>query len=115
MATHHASPGELIDIGPLGDTLGDAKSGTLLKTDDMEILRLVLPAGKTIAEHKAKGEITVQCIEGRVQFTAMEKTVELMSGTMLYLTVAQPHSLHAVEDSSLLVYISLHKKLFSKA
>ena len=59
MATHHSSPGELIDISPLVNTLGDAKTGTLLKTDDMEVLRLVLPAGKTIAEHKAPGEITV--------------------------------------------------------
>ncbi len=109
MATHHASPGELIDIGPLGNTLGDTKTGTLLKTDDMEVLRLVLAAGKTIAEHKAPGEIIVQCIEGRVQFTTMDKTIELTAGTMLYLTVAQPHALHAVEDSSLLVFISLRK------
>lgn len=93
----------------MGSNLGDAKTGTLLKTDDMEVLRLILPAGKTIAEHKAPGEITVQCIEGRVQFTAMDKTVELTAGTMLYLTVAQPHSLRAVEDSLLLVFFSLRK------
>jgi len=110
VATHHAIPGELIDIRPLGNTLREAKTGTLLKTNDMEVLRLVLPAGKTIAEHKAAGEITVQCVEGRVQFTAMDKSVELTSGTMLYLTASQPHALHAVEDSSLLVFISLRKR-----
>lgn len=109
MAIHHASPGEMIDIGPLGNTLADAKTGTLFKTDAMDVLRLVLPAGKTIAEHKAPGEIAVQCIEGRVQFSAMNKTVELTSGTMLYLPVSEPHALHAVEDSSLLVFISLRK------
>ncbi len=109
MAIHHATPGERIDIGPLGDTLADAKTGTLFKTDSMEVLRLVLPAGKKIAEHKAPCEIAVQCIEGRVQFTAMNKTTELTSGTMLYLPVAEPHSLQAVEDSSLLVFFSLRK------
>ena len=109
MAIHHASPGEMIDIGPLGNTLAHAKTGTLFKSDGMEVLRLVLPAGKTIAEHKAPGEIAVQCIEGHVQFSAMNKTVELTSGTMLYLPVAEPHSLKAVEDSSLLVFISLRK------
>ena len=41
--------------------------------------------------------------------------VELTAGTMLYLTAAQPHALHAVEDSSLLVFISLRKKVLSKA
>jgi quercetin dioxygenase-like cupin family protein len=110
MLIHHASPGERIDIGPLGDTLGDSKTGTLFKTDTMEVLRLVMPAGKTIAEHKAKGEIAVQCIEGRVQFAAMNKTVELTSGTMLYLAAAELHALRAVEDSSLLVFFSLCKK-----
>lgn len=110
MAIPHASPGELFDVGPLGSALADAKTRTLLKTDDMEVLRLVLPAGKTIAEHKVPGEITVQCLEGRVQFTAMGKTVELTTGKMLYLTVAQTHALHALEDSSLLVFILLCKK-----
>ena len=58
MVTHHAGPGELTDIGPLGITLVDAETGTLPKTDDMEVLSLVLSTGKTIDEHKASGEIT---------------------------------------------------------
>ena len=30
----------------------------------------MVPAGKEIAEHKAKGEIVVQCLEGKVAFDA---------------------------------------------
>ena len=110
MAIPLARPGELIDVGPLGSALADAKTRTLLKTDDMEVLRLVLQAGKTIAEHKAPGEITVHCLEGRVQFIAMDKTNELTTGKLLYLPAAEPHALHALEDSSLLVFILLRKK-----
>ena len=110
MATNHAAPGEAIDVGPLGNALASTKTGTLFKTEDMEVIRLVLPAGKKIAEHRAPGQLTVQCIEGRVQFTAMDKMVELTTGTMLYLPTAEPHALNAVEDSSLLLFISLGKR-----
>ncbi len=110
MAIAHASPGEMIDVRPLGEAVADTKTRTLLKGDDVEVLRLVLPAGKSIAEHKAPGQITVHCLEGRVRFTAMDKTQELTAGTLLYLEAAQPHALQAVEDSSLLVTILLRKK-----
>jgi len=29
----------------------------------------VLPSGKAMREHKVAGEITVQCIEGLIEFT----------------------------------------------
>jgi len=109
MAIPHAGPGELIDVRPLEDELPETKTRTLLKTDDMQVLRLVLPEGKKIAEHKAVGEITVQCLEGRVAFTAMGKTEVLAAGRMIYLPAAQPHALHAMEDSSLLVTLLLHQ------
>ncbi len=113
MVKVHAAPGEVFDVGPLGDALANTKTGTLFKSESMEVIRLVLPAGKKIAQHKAPGELTVQCIEGRVQFTVIDKTVELTTGTMLYLMAAELHALSAVEDSSLLLFISLVKKLDS--
>jgi quercetin dioxygenase-like cupin family protein len=75
----------------------------------MEIIRLVLPKDKKIATHTVPGEITVQCIEGKVAFTALEQTFDMEPSRMLYLTAGQPHSLRAVEDSSLLVTILLPK------
>lgn len=109
MAAQHASAGEQIDVKPLGNGIPNAKTSVLFKAEDLEVLRLVLPTGKTIAEHKAPGEITVQCIEGRVLFKAMNKTTELTAGTMLFLPRSEPHALQAVEDSSLLVTIVLSK------
>ncbi|MFG0262725.1 MAG: cupin domain-containing protein, partial [Novipirellula sp. JB048] len=72
--------------------------------------RLNLPAGKTIPEHKTAREIMVQCIEGRVTFTAMGTANELTAGKMLHLAAAEPHAVHALENSSLLVTIMLSKK-----
>jgi len=109
MAIHHANPAEVINIQPLGSKLGSTKTYTLFKTDAMEVIRLVLPAGKQIAEHKAPGEITVQCLEGCVKFTVDGRSQELTSGDMLYLEAAKPHAVEAVKDSSVLVTILLNK------
>lgn len=110
MAVTHVRPGEVVDVRPLGATLVDHRTYTLVKTDDFEIMRLVLPAGKEIATHTAPGRITIQCLEGRVAFTTMEKEVELETGRLLYLNANEPHSVRAVEDSSLLLTILLPLK-----
>ncbi|MBL9082903.1 MAG: cupin domain-containing protein [Planctomycetales bacterium] len=109
MAIQHAESGEIISL-PLGASLASSKTTTLLKTADLEVIRLVLPAGKEIPSHKAPGEITVQCLEGRVAFTAHDKTQDLAPGQMLYLTAGEPHALKAGEDSTVLVTILLSKK-----
>ncbi len=110
MAIPHAGPGEIVDVRPLNEKIADTKTHSLLKTDVLEVLRLVMPAGKQIAEHKAPGEITVQCLEGRVKFTSGGRTQELTAGKLLYLSSAAPHAVEAVEDSSVLVTLLLGKK-----
>ncbi len=106
MSIPHAKPGDVIDVRPLGDKLGETKTYTLFKSDDIEVIRLILPAGKIIPEHKAPGAITVQCIEGEVDFTACGRTETLAGGQMLYLKTAEPHALQARQDSSVLVTIA---------
>lgn len=108
MAISHFQSGEVVQL-PLGAALGSAKTITLVKTADLELIRLVLPAGKVIPLHKAPGEITVQCLEGRVAFTAFDKTQELTGGQLLYLTAGEPHALKAIENSSMLVTLLLAK------
>lgn len=105
----HAESGEVIQLD-LGATLGGSKTTTLVKTGDLELTRLVLPAGKEIASHKAPGEITVQCLEGRVAFTSSGTTQELTAGQLLYLAAGEPHAVKGIEDSSLLVTILIGKK-----
>lgn len=110
MAIPYAQPGEVVDIQPLGTALTEHTSRTLVKTDDLEIIRLILPAGKEIATHTAPGRITVQCLEGRVGFTTMGNDLELEAGHLLYLNANEPHSVRAADDSSLLLTILLPQK-----
>lgn len=107
MAIPHAQPGEVIDIRPLGSALAHVWTTTLVKTERLEIIRLVILAGKDIDKHQTQGEITVQCLEGRVAFTAGTVTRNLEAGQLLFLSGEEPHSLHGIEDSSLLLTILL--------
>ena len=108
MSIPHAKSGEVIQL-PLVTDLGSSKTTTLAKTANLELIRLVLPAGKEIPTHQASGEITVQCLEGRVAFTAEGKTQELTTGHLLLLAAGEPHAVKGIEDSSLLVTILLPK------
>ena len=108
MSIPHARPGQVIPL-LLGPALGNATTTTLVKTNDLELIRLVLPAGKEIPTHKAPGEITVQCLEGRVAFTVDGKGLELTAGQLLCLGAGEPHAVRGIEDSSLLVTLLLNK------
>jgi quercetin dioxygenase-like cupin family protein len=106
MAIPHARPGEVIDVRPLADRLEGEKTRALVKTDGLEIIRLIVPRDKEIPPHATNGAITVQCLEGRVAFTAEGVRRELAAGEMLYLEGAQSHSIRGIDDASLLLTIT---------
>jgi quercetin dioxygenase-like cupin family protein len=107
MASLRALPGEVMDVRPLGSALATAKTNTLLKTEKFEIIRLVMSTGHALAEHKAPGEITVHCLEGKIAFTALGQTHELSAGRLLYLPSGVPHSVQCLESASFLLTILL--------
>src|SRR6516225_8351447 len=109
MAIPHAKPGEIVDVRPLGSARASAQTKTLFRAEQVEVIRLVVPAGREIEEHKAKGEIVVQCLEGKVAFTAFGKAQTLEAGKLLYLTAGEPHTVKGIEDASLLLTILLPK------
>lgn len=110
MSIPKAMPNEIIDLMRGLDAIAEQKTTSLFKSNQLEVIRMVLPKGKVIAEHKAPGEITVQCLAGRVAFTSDGETHELGPGQMLYLTIGQPHALEAMEHSSVLVTMVLANK-----
>lgn len=88
---------------PLGKAVGDAMSTTLMKTSGLELIRLVIPAGKEIPPHRVPGEITVQCIEGHVAFEHDGHAIDLHAGDLLHLCPQEIHALKGISDSSVLV------------
>ncbi|MHB8865894.1 MAG: cupin domain-containing protein [Pirellulaceae bacterium] len=106
MSIEHLESGVATQL-VLGADLQSSKTTTLVKTANLELIRLVLPAGKEIPTHKAPAEITVQCLEGRVLFTAQGQSQELTPGQLLYLAAAEPHAVKGIEDSALLITLLL--------
>ena len=107
MAVPHAQPGEVIEVRPLGTNLSHAKTTTLIKTKNLEVIRLVLPRGKHLPRHEAPAEVTIQCLEGRIVMDLGGRVVELAAGDLLYLNERAPHDVRAVEDSSVLATLRL--------
>jgi len=98
-----SSPGQVIDAWPTkSDT--DYKA-VLLRTKHMEVMRMRLGAGARIPTHEAQGEITILCVQGRVEVAAWGCRHELNSGQLLYLLIREPFELAASEESSLLITI----------
>jgi quercetin dioxygenase-like cupin family protein len=108
MAIHHALSGELIDIKPLGEALKTTRTTTLYKTQQLEVFRMILLAGKQMPEHHVVGEFTVQCIEGSVEFSIGTTRDVMRAGHLKCLAGGVPHSLVAIEDSAVLVTLLLH-------
>ena len=107
MAIPHAQSGQVIDVRPLGPSLADERTVALFKTDDLEVMRLVLTAGKSLPPHKVAGERTIQCIEGKIDVTLNGKSRFLEAGQLIYLARDVVHGVVSIEDASVLVTIAL--------
>jgi quercetin dioxygenase-like cupin family protein len=109
MALEHARSGQAVDVQPLGSRLRETRTTALFKSADLEVMRLVLVAGKSLPPHKVPGEITVQCIEGSLDITAEGRSYILHPGHLLYLAGNVLHGVTALEDTTALVTVALKK------
>ncbi len=109
MAIPHASSGQPIDVSPLGSGLKDAKTYALFKTEQMEVIRLVLPAGKSFPPHQVAGDITIQCMEGLIEVTAGDSRHQISAGQLMYVSGSVMHGLLSLEDASVLVTLAIQK------
>jgi quercetin dioxygenase-like cupin family protein len=109
MAIPHVLAGEVADVSPFGPRLANEKTSALFKSTDLEVMRLVLRAGKSLPPHRVSGEITIQCVEGAMLVTAEGSEHTLRAGQLLYLRGGSLHSVLAIEDTSALVTVALSK------
>ncbi|NRF65620.1 cupin domain-containing protein [Aquincola sp. S2] len=107
MALIHAKPGQPIAIAPLGADLRQASTHALLKTQSLELIRLVLRAGEALPPHQVRGELTLLCLEGEVEVAMDGRVCLLRADELLLLSADVQHSVRAQQDSSLLLTIQL--------
>lgn len=111
MALHHASPGEVVDLGLPANAPPQAadQTGTraIVKTDRFEAIRLVLGSGESIPAHEVGSEVTLHCLEGAVSVTLANKTLPLHAGQWVFFDENSVHGINAVTDAVLLMTIML--------
>ena len=109
MAISHAASGQIVDVQAPAQAFPEARNVALFKTDELEVMRLVMPAHKTMPSHRVKGEITIHCLEGEIDLHLTGKTLRLKAGQLVWLEGNADHALTALLDSLLLVTLVLRK------
>jgi len=107
MALQHVATGEVFNLSPLAGGLADTPTHAILKSEQLELVRIVLPMGKELPQHKAPGEITVLCIEGRIDFDSDGVVKTLGPGDCIHLRRDVPHALRAISDASALLTLCI--------
>jgi quercetin dioxygenase-like cupin family protein len=69
---------------------------------------IALRADQTMAEHENPGEATVQVLHGRIVLAAGDDSWSGWTGDLIIVPDA-PHSLTAIEDSTLLLTVVKHR------
>ena len=94
--------GQTESVQPLspGDT---SRKITLVKTPQVEMMQLIVPAGRDVPTHQAQGELIVHCLEGRISLSALGRVYDLTPGQLLHLLIDEPFSIRAIDNASVLV------------
>jgi len=107
MALQHATSGQVVALRRADEDMSQFSSIAIAKTEQLELIRLVLPAGKTMPEHWVRGQVTLVCLTGAIAVEAHGRTAVLHDGEMLYLEGGAAHALRAEQDSVALLTIVL--------
>jgi quercetin dioxygenase-like cupin family protein len=105
-----AKPGDIVDLHPSTMSLDTQQITVLAKTQDVEIIQLLIPKGSSIPTYQAEGEIILHCVEGRVSLAVLDELHELRAGQLLYLALNEPFSIKGLEHASVLATIIAPKK-----
>jgi quercetin dioxygenase-like cupin family protein len=110
-----ASPIAVFDVGAQleavrrqdQDQAGTDRAVLLLKTDSLRVMFRSLRAGTGLSTHKASGPITVQVLDGHIEFTAGVQTTPVRKGEVLALESGVPHSVKAISNSAILITVAV--------
>jgi quercetin dioxygenase-like cupin family protein len=103
MATHHAAPGEVVNLASWAGDLPAEHSKVIARCDEMELARLVLAAGEVVGNQHIAGPLVLHCLIGSVDISAHGLTRHLAGGELLYLSPGEKFTMVAVQDSLVLL------------
>lgn len=80
-------------------------SKTLFKKPDFRAVLIIMEPGAKMSEHHADGTISIQVIQGQIQFRLAQKTLALNAGSLLMLDASIKHDVEARDDAAFLLTI----------
>jgi quercetin dioxygenase-like cupin family protein len=107
MAQTHARSGQVVSVLPLGDRLRSSRTTAILKAGQLEVARLGAPGGQAIARAQSAGVITLQFIEGSIEFRTPGARHVLEAGGFSHLGRNEPQAVAATVDSSALLTLCI--------
>jgi hypothetical protein len=110
MATHHAEPGEVVDLPTWAEDLSVEKSKVIAKIAHLELARLIIGGGTEMQSSgycQVPGPIVVHCIDGEIELLMPEGARTILAGQLVYLLGSTEHSIRGVRDSTVLLTIVL--------
>jgi quercetin dioxygenase-like cupin family protein len=107
MALPHAQHLDVINVAPLGDQLHGTVSTSLIKTERIQLLHMVLAAHQEQPMHHVEDECTIHCLEGAVDLVMGSGVRQLRPGNVIVLPPKQQHALKARAESAVLVTLLL--------
>ncbi len=88
----------------------DRNSMTIFKSETMRMVIIGLHKNAELKPHKANGVISVQVLEGKIEFTAEQQSTQIEKGQMVALTENITHSVRALTESFFLLTLSMNEK-----
>jgi len=89
---------------------GDRNAITLFKSDGMRVVLIALHKGSEMKPHTAPGIISVQVLEGKIDFHTDQQSATLASGQMLTLHAGIEHRVVAQKESTFLLTLATASK-----
>lgn len=88
---------------------GDRNSLTIFKSETMRIVLMGLHENAELKSHKANGVISVQTLEGKINFTTQHQSIIIEKGQMIALEENILHSVTAIKESFFLLTLAMNK------
>ena len=107
MALPHAQLLDVINVGPYGEELKGQVSTSLIKTERIQLLHLVLAPHQDQPQHHVDDECTIHCLEGQVELVTGAGVRTLRPGSVVVVPAREQHSLRARTEAAVLVTLLL--------
>ncbi|HEY0822409.1 MAG TPA: cupin domain-containing protein [Ramlibacter sp.] len=107
MALPHAQHLDVINVAPMGAALDGQVSTSLIKTQRIQLLHIVLAPHQDQPQHHVEDECTIHCLEGEVELVMGAGVKKLRPGNVVVLPPRQEHALRARTRCAVLVTLLL--------